>query len=483
MKKNLLNLFQLFIVCSITNNLISQTTLVIPLSQGNGEDAYLASGSPGTNFGIHTSLGGNTWTCSGSLCNSRGLFKFDLSSIPVGATITNASLQLFADLNWSASPTTGGTGNAGYLSRVTSSWIENSVTWNSQPSTTIANQVIIPGSSSTAQDYTLNVTSLTQDMVNNGNFGYMLTMQDEINYYKSLMFASSDNTVTARCPKLIVSYTTNSVSTTSITLCQGNGEDAYLASGSPTSNFGTHGSIGGNIWTCTGNPCISRGLFKFDLTSIPSGATITNASLKLFADLNWSASPTTGGPNNGGFLNRVTSPWTENLVTWNSQPSTTTTNQVTIPGSSSTTQNYTLSVTSLVQDMIASSTNYGFMLKMQDEINYYKSLMFASSDNINNATLCPVLTISYSTLNSVSELSSNVNINFYPNPFENEIQINSTVNLEKIIITDVLGKVCYHQVINDNSYVVKNNLVSGVYFISVYGADNKLFVTKKIVKL
>lgn len=482
MKKQLLNFFTASVLFTSANNLLSQTTVIIPLSQGNGEDAYLASGSPNTNFGSHASIGGNTWTCTGNLCNSRGLFKFDLSSIPSGATITNATLELFADLNWSSSPTTGGPNNLGFLSRVTSAWTENSVTWNSQPTTTTANQIIIPGSSSVAQNYTINVSSLVQDMLLNTNYGFLLTMQDEINYYKSLMFASSDNTVTARCPKLTVSYTTNSVTTATISLCQGNGEDAYLASGSGNSNFGNHGSLGGNTWTCTGNLCNSRGLFKFDLSSIPSGAVVSSASLQLFADLNWSSSPTTGGPNNAGYLYRVTSAWAENTVTWNSQPSITSVNQVVIPGSTSVAQNYTVNVSGLVQDMLA-NTNYGFMLKMQDEVNYYKSLMFASSDNINSSTKCPILTLSYTNPNSISELTNSINIDVYPNPFNSELTVNSSSMIDKITISDVLGNVVYSSSVDKaNSHTIMNDFAPGVYFVTIYGLNNT-FGTKKIIKL
>lgn len=479
MKKSLLAIFITIFCCDFLN---SQTTITIPLSQGNGADTYLASGSPSTNYGSHPSLGGNTWTCTGNLCNSRGLFMFDLSSIPAGATITNASLELFADLNWSASPTTGGPDNTAYLSRVTTSWNENTVTWSSQPNITSTNQVLLPGSSTSAQNYTVGVTSLVQDMLTFGNYGFMLTMQDEVTYYKSLMFASSDNTVTSRCPLLKVSYTNNSVTTASITLCQGNGEDAYLASGSPSTNYGSHPSIGGNTWTCTGNLCNSRGLFKFDLTSIPSGATITNASLQLFADLNWSTSPTTGGPSNAGYLSRVTSAWSENSVTWDSQPTTTNSNQVTIPGSTSTAQNYTLNVTSLVQDMYA-NTNYGFMLKMQDEINYYKSLMFASSDNTNSATKCPMLIVSYTTLSGIGELNVKVNINIYPNPSSDFINVESDIDMKKIIISDLLGNIIIDKTVNNKKHTIDDKLANGLFIMSIYGQNNELLSSQKITKL
>jgi hypothetical protein len=61
MIKNLLYCSSLFLALVATNNAYSQTTVSIPLTQGNGEDTYLASGSPSTNFGSHGSLGGNTW--------------------------------------------------------------------------------------------------------------------------------------------------------------------------------------------------------------------------------------------------------------------------------------------------------------------------------------------------------------------------------------------------------------------------------------
>lgn len=479
MKKTIISFcFIISAFYSITLN--SQTTISIPLSQGNGEDAYLADGTPNTNFGTHPSIGGNTWTCGGNLCLSRGLFKFDLSSIPAGATITNATLQLYADLNWSSTPTTGGPNNTGYLMRVTSPWSESTVTWNSQPTTTSVNQIQIAGSSSTAQNYTLNVQGLVQDMITNQNYGFMLKMQDEVNYYKSLMFASSDNSNTSKCPVLTLTYLVGTTTTDTIKLCQGNAADAYLADGTPNSNFGSHPSIGGNTWTCSGNLCLSRGLFKFDMSSIPSGATVTNATLQLFADLNWSSTPTTGGPNNNGLLMRVTSPWLENTVTWNTQPSTTSVNQVSIPASTSSAQNYTLNVSSLVQDMIT-NPNYGFMLKMSDEVNYYKSLMFASSNNPNSSK-CPVLTVSYSVSNGISELINKAKMSIYPNPFDDILNIQCSVDMEKIVICDVLGHIVFEENVFGKNYIFKSELSNGIYFISIFGAQNNLISSQKITK-
>jgi hypothetical protein len=210
------------------------------------------------------------------------------------------------------------------------------------------------------------------------------------------------------------------------------------------------------------------------------GSNITSASLNLFADLNWSSSPTTGGPNNAGFLSRVTSPWIENSVTWNTQPTTTSVNQVIIPGSSSNAQDYSLNVTNLIQDMV-SNTNYGFMLNMQDEINYYKSLMFASSDNA-NSTKCPVLNITYSTPSAIYSYTNTNKINVYPNPYTNVLNIESDLEIKKVILYDLLGNSIFEDKVSTKTYSFNKEIENGMYFIGVYGENNLFISLKKITK-
>ncbi len=61
-------------------------------------------------------------------------------------------------------------------------------------------------------------------------------------------------------------------------------------------------------------------------------------------------------------------------------------NQVELPASTSQFQDYTnIDITALVQEMINEpSTNYGFMIKLNNE-NYYRSMLFATSDYSNAA--------------------------------------------------------------------------------------------------
>jgi hypothetical protein len=184
-------------------------------------------------------------------------------------------------------------------------------------------------------------------------------------------------------------------------------------------NYGNIDRLRIMAWTWNSQGCgegTFRALLKFDeLSTIPANAEILSAELKLFglplvADVGNSSYP--GSPyNNSSYppghmynttneslIQRVTSPWNEQTVTWNTQPTTTTANQITIPNTTSQWNwNYTNSSANLVamiQDMVNNpSTNFGFMFKLQNETRY-RSVYFVSSDHSNPA-LWPELTVTY----------------------------------------------------------------------------------------
>lgn len=155
-------------------------------------------------------------------------------------------------------------------------------------------------------------------------------------------------------------------------------------------------------WTYNAGGC-NHGTIRFlirftGLNSIPPGATILNATLRFYGmptSLNWGNSTFPGSPyplTNPGWVERVTSGWAENTVTWNTQPSTTTTNQVAIPFSTSRFNwDASLNVTNLVQDIRSSGVNDGFMVKLQTEA-IYRAVFFASSDHA-DPTLWPELEV------------------------------------------------------------------------------------------
>jgi len=192
---------------------ISQTTLTLQPNAAQGKDAML-NGLPinqNGNYGSNVRFFTSAWTSGGVPLVTRSVIDFDLTQLPQNAQIISAYMSLYHDPNSSfPHSTTSGT-NASYLQRITSAWNENTVTWNTQPSTTTANQVTLPASTSTTQHYlNIDVTTLVQDMVNNpsSSFGFMLRLQNE-SYYRRLDFASSDHINSSLHPKLVVTYTNN----------------------------------------------------------------------------------------------------------------------------------------------------------------------------------------------------------------------------------------------------------------------------------
>ncbi len=177
-----------------------------------------------------------------------------------------------------------------------------------------------------------------------------------------------------------------------------NGIDALIDNSSATTNYGTSPDLAAWAWT-SGGITIARGLLKFDLSSIPSTATITSATLSLYCNTASSVTQLNSGAN-ACLLQRITSTWTESGVTWNNQPTTTTVNQDTLAQSTSTTQNYpSIDVRNLVIDMINNpSTSFGFMMKLITE-STYRSMVLSSSDN-SDSTKWPRLVIVYTAANN-----------------------------------------------------------------------------------
>jgi hypothetical protein len=161
----------------------------------------------GNNYGSASQLAGYCIHGNqGGVNMNRGLIEFDLTGLPLGATIISASISLYATgpigtLNGHVSNT-----NQAYLQRVTTSWNENTVTWNNQPSSTALNQVILPSSTSSNQDYiNVNVTDLVLDMASNSNYGFLLKQTNETTH-RGLLFCSSDHSNPSKRPTLKICY-------------------------------------------------------------------------------------------------------------------------------------------------------------------------------------------------------------------------------------------------------------------------------------
>lgn len=253
------------------------------------------------------------------------------------------------------------------------------------------------------------------------------------------------------------------------------GVDALVSSLEPTKNYGRTAEFNAVAWTATGDPVNFRSMLKFDLGAIPAGAVIQSATLDLFfnpTSSNGQHSSLSG--TNESVIRRITSSWNELAVTWNTQPSTTTANEVTVPESSSSTQNYSLDVKALVNDMLASgNTNHGFMFQLKTE-SYYRRIILASSDHP-TASLRPRLTVIYSPLSVSEREAKNLGVFVINNGSENnmELLITNNKNADAVVqITDMTGRIVKTESIRINSgstnlELAMPSLSSGIYNVTV----------------
>lgn len=151
------------------------------------------------------------WTNGGNNYVSRVAFKFDLASIPAGATIESAQLYLYSyptpTLNGNYVDANSGSQNALHLQRITTAWTETGLNWNSQPTATTSGQLSIPHTAQSSQDLTLDVKDMVSQMASGENHGFLLKLQSETVLYNIRNFVSAGNTThVAKRPKLVVTY-------------------------------------------------------------------------------------------------------------------------------------------------------------------------------------------------------------------------------------------------------------------------------------
>ena len=131
--------------------------------------------------------------------------------------------------------------------------------------------------------------------------------------------------------------------------------------------------------------------------TIPVGATVQSATLFLYSDPAFTGGYYSNDPNTGSnavYFQKITSAWNPTTVTWNNQPATTTANRVYLPQSTSFTENVSVNLTSIVQDMVSNpSGNFGIMMALESEVRF-RSRSYANS-KFSNSSLYPKIVINY----------------------------------------------------------------------------------------
>ena len=180
-----------------------------------GQDAVIWTEKPDTPIPNSQDFQAMGWTWFAHGFNGgkrRSLINFDLSSISPDAKIVDATLYLYFNPHSAELPSTGGHSqrdgsNRSILSRITSNWSEETVTWNTQPSYSEENQIFVKASDHPEEDYAIDVKNIVEEMIANPeeSFGLMYMLENE-NYYRAMVFASSDNEDSELHPRLVIQY-------------------------------------------------------------------------------------------------------------------------------------------------------------------------------------------------------------------------------------------------------------------------------------
>ncbi|HRZ97988.1 MAG TPA: DNRLRE domain-containing protein [Paludibacter sp.] len=497
-------------------NCYSQNILVLQPDAYAGKDALIHGlwSEQNRNYGDNGQFVATGWTFDGEFGVIRSVIEFDLTQLPPNATLTDARLSLYV---WDTEEHSLGShwfqdgSNACWLERVTSAWDENSVTWLTQPTTTEINRVQLLASGNAHQNYPdIDVTPLVLDMLSDktNSFGFMMKLQNE-STYRRLNFCTSDHPNPAFRPKLELKYTIQEDTVVvipdtaifvpdSIIILQPDayaGKDALIHGlwSEQNRNYGDNGQFVATGWTFDGEFGVIRSVIEFDLTQLPPNATLTDARLSLYV---WDTEEHSLGSHwfqdgsNACWLERVTSAWDENSVTWLTQPTTTEINRVQLLASDSAHQNYPdIDVTPLVLDMLNDKTNsFGFMMKLQNE-SLYRRLNFCTSDHPNPA-FHPKLELKYTFIKKeISDDLKNIKVNVlvFPNPVVDKFTV-KIANIDylqnnKFEIYNAVGQMIKSDVIASETTNIKlNNAQSGVYFYRIINAGKILTTGKFLVK-
>ncbi|MFC1507237.1 DNRLRE domain-containing protein [Thermoproteota archaeon] len=169
------------ILCLVFSPQTVKATLTV--IQPSNADTYLNSIQPNVNNDGYAVF--NVGVSSSVI--TRGLVKFDLSSIPLGSTINTASLMLYGS-GRSGDPT----GRTYAVYRVTKDWVENQATWNSYRTgilwDTTGGDFSTDGASSTTVPssigwwMTWDVTTIVKTWIEDGqpNYGFLILDLNEV---------------------------------------------------------------------------------------------------------------------------------------------------------------------------------------------------------------------------------------------------------------------------------------------------------------
>ncbi|CAI8270544.1 MAG: Uncharacterised protein [Flavobacteriia bacterium] len=242
---------------------------------------------------------------------------------------------------------------------------------------------------------------------------------------------------------------------------------------------------------------LRRGLIHFDLQglALPMGGVIDSVQVKLWCDKNSSvvdlslhradqlwgegSSATSTQHGKGTAATNGDATWTDAIfgatvpAPWNNPGG-----DFSISASATTTvaannASYTWSsaqLTSDVQDMMANpSTNFGWLIKADDESTAGSAKRFNTKENNNSGAAHAPMLIVYSSVNFGNEEITTTDFEIYPNPGRDQIHIQFERWTEgEIELLDLTGKILSTTAINDLRMILPaSDLPSGIYLLRI----------------
>jgi len=204
------------LACCVFQSAATEQTMTL---EGNDvcQDGHAWSSRPSEPRGSFYFIDARAWTWNGQGDGpgiTRSFFACDLSELPPTARILRAVLGLYQDkrvanTNKNAQHSTLSGSNALVVQRIISPWSEQDISWNTQPTTTDSNQVIVQASTNPIQDYQIDVTPLLKDALDHNelSLGLALKLLHE-QPYRAVAFSSNDNTDPDSHPRLVITYET-----------------------------------------------------------------------------------------------------------------------------------------------------------------------------------------------------------------------------------------------------------------------------------
>jgi len=190
-----------------TPTTLTLTTLFPGTSYSPYELMIIANSSNPAGNPASPELLAETWTINSIVVYGRSLFKFNLSPIPSGTTVTSATLHLFSDTipdNGDLIHANYGPTNDFWIQRVSGSW-NQSTNFNTLPNLDSAGAAHIPQTDSSFANETVDVTTMVNNMLINGNYGFEMHLNTE-QIYNSRIFCSTLYPDSTRHPYIVVTY-------------------------------------------------------------------------------------------------------------------------------------------------------------------------------------------------------------------------------------------------------------------------------------